>query len=198
MPKFFRPALLFVTFATCGAALHAEDVEGEGTAKAAEAAEAEASEAVDIPVGTKAFDADTVGELFQEYQAENKRRAEEMAPHMNSENLEVIELAPVNVDPYEIRNMDLLLQKLDPQPRRRLQRLAELDPKAAADLQVSMRSEERFFAGELDPGDADAGRTANVDFRKVGESMATAIEKAKAALRENKATDNQAELPTGD
>lgn len=158
---------------------------------------ASGAEDADATVGTKSFDADTVNELFEEYQEENKRRAEQMAPHLNSDSMEVIELSARHVPAYEVQNLDLLLEKLDPQPRRRLQRLAELDPAAAADLQVSIRSEERFFAGESDyNSDPNAGSTANVDFRKVGETVSDAIKKARESMRQKKATDDQAELPT--
>lgn len=160
--------------------------------------EVETASAVrDTEVGTKSFDAATVNELFEELKDENERRAEQMAPHLNADSMEVIELSAREVPAYEVNNLDLLLEKLDPQPRRRLERLAELDPAAAADLQVSIRSEERFFAGEGDYiNDANAGSTANVDFRKVGESVSSAIKKARAALREKKATDDQADIPT--
>lgn len=148
-------------------------------------------------VGTKLYDADTVNELFSEYEEENKRRAEMMAPHMNTDNLEVIELGPVNAQAYEVTNLNLLVERLDPQPRRRLARLAELDPRAAADIRVTARSEERFFAGESDFGqDMNSGSTANVDFREVGKSVSSALSKAKAAMREKKATDDQAPTPT--
>ena len=147
-------------------------------------------------VGTKAFDAASVNELFAEYQAENERRAKELAPHMNLDHLDVIELGPMNVQAYEVRNLDDLIDRLDPQPRRRLQRLAELDPQAAADIRVTTRSEERFFSGENDyTSDMNAGSTANIDFREVGKSVSAALKKAKAAMREKKATDDQAPLP---
>lgn len=159
----------------------------------------EAESVQPVSVGTKAFDADTVNELFSEYKAENERRAEQEAPHLNFENLEVIELAPVNAQAYEVRNLDDLIDRIDPQPRRRLERLAELDPQAAADIRVTARSEERFFAGENDPvSDMNAGSTANVDFRKVGESVSAVLEKAKGAMRKKKVTDDQAALPVGE
>ena len=151
---------------------------------------------VDVSVGTKLYDAESVEELFQEYQAENERRTEQMAPHLNSDGLEIIELAPVQVDPYHVRNFDLLLEKIDPQPRRRLERLAELDPVAAAELQVSMRAEERFFAGENEATyDQNAGRPASVDFRKIGQSVSSALARARNAVREKKMTDDQDSLP---
>lgn len=162
-------------------------------------AESTVAAPVSANVGTKSFDADTVNELFQTYKAENERVAEELAPHMNFDNLEVIELGAVNAQAYEVRNLDLLIDRLDPQPRRRLARLAELDPVAAANIRVTARSEERFFAGENDYGtDMNAGSTANVDFRKVGQSLNEALQKAKSAMREKKATDDQAPLPTGE
>lgn len=147
-------------------------------------------------VGTKLFDADTVNELFEEFKAENQRRAEELAPHMNSDSLEVFELRAVNAQAYEVNNLDLLIERLDPQPRRRLQRLAELDPVAAANIQVTARSEERFFGGENDYGDRNAGSTANIDFRKAGKALTDALAKVKKATRERKATDDQAPTPT--
>lgn len=166
---------------------------------AGESNQADSSEEVDVPVGTKLYDAESVEEMFREYKAANEKRAEQMAPHMNSEALDVIELAPVQVDPYHIRNFDMLLEKIDPQPRRRLERLAELDPKAAADLHVSMQSEQRFFAGESDlTYDDNAGRVAPVDFRKIGASVASALDRAKQAARGKKMTDDQESLPVSE
>ncbi|EDY81593.1 hypothetical protein VDG1235_1211 [Verrucomicrobiia bacterium DG1235] len=193
-------SLLLAPFFFASFAL-ADDGENVSPLVAAEAEpEAEKASAPIAPsVGTKSFDAETVNELFAEYKEENKRRAEEMAPHMNMDNLEVIELGPINAQAYEVRNLDLLIDRLDPQPRRRLQRLAELDPAAAADLQVTTRSAERFFAGEGDIGkDMNAGSTANVDFRQVGKSVSEALQKAKAAMREKKVTDDQTELPSSE
>lgn len=162
----------------------------------AKAEEPEAPVAETATVGTKAFDAETVNELFAEYQAENEKAATDLAPHMNFDNLEVIELGAVRAQAYEVKNLDLLIEQLDPQPRRRLQRLAELDPVAAANIRVTARSEERFFGGENDYGtDMNAGSTANIDFREVGKSLGNAINKAKAAMREKKATDDQQALP---
>ncbi|MBC2606207.1 hypothetical protein [Pelagicoccus albus] len=162
-----------------------------------EPAEAPAAPSGKAVVGTKSFDAETVNELFSEYKAENERRAEEFAPHMNMDDLEVIELGPVNAQAYEVRNLDLLIEKLDPQPRRRLERLAELDPVAAANIRVTARAEERFFSGENDYGsDVNAGSTANVDFRKVGTALSNVFSKAKESVREQKVTDDQSELPT--
>ncbi len=165
--------------------------------------EPESKPEVEVPsdepasVGTKAFDADTVNELFETYKAENQRIAEDIAPHMNFDNLEVIDLGTINSQAYEVGNLDELIDRLDPQPRRRLARLAELDPVAAANIQVTARAEERFFAGENDFGtDMNAGSTANIDFRKVGASLNEAVKKAKAAMREKKATDDQAPVPT--
>lgn len=201
MPLTLRPKFLFLVPLFASSFVFADKVENVSPLVAGDPEPAEVEESLPSApvVGTKAFDADTVNELFAEYEAENKRRAEEMAPHMNSDHLELIELGPINVQAYEVRNLDMLIERLDPQPRRRLERLAELDPAAAADLRVTTRSEERFFAGENDYAtDANAGSTANVDFREVGKSVSNALKKAKAALREKKATDDQTELPTSE
>ncbi len=200
MPKTLRlKSLLFVSF-FAASSLFAEDAEEISPLKELEAkAEEEPPAAESASVGTKSFDADTVNELFETYKAENERVAEEFAPHMNFDHLEVIELGAVNAQAYEVNNLDLLIERLDPQPRRRLARLAELDPVAAANIRVTARSEERFFGGEHDYGtDMNAGSTANVDFRKVGDSLNEALKKAKSALRKKKATDDQAPVPTGE
>lgn len=190
-------SIVFLPFLAAGC-LFAQDADlvSPLVEQPAKAEELETPAGESAVVGTKAFDADTVNELFAEYQAENEKAATELAPHMNFDNLEVIELGAVRAQAYEVNNLDLLVERLDPQPRRRLQRLAELDPVAAADLRVTSRSEERFFAGENDYGaDMNAGSTANIDFREVGKSLGNAISKAKAAMREKKATDDQQALP---
>lgn len=154
-------------------------------------------ERVDVGTGTKIFDAATVGELFSELKAENEKRAAEEAPHMNPEDLEVIELAPLEVEPFDQYKFRILAEKIDPQPRRRLARLAELDPAAAADLQVTMRAEERFFAGEEDATyDANAGRVAEVDFRKASAAAVAAMQKASKSLKTKSVTDDQPTAPT--
>ncbi|MDQ8186720.1 hypothetical protein [Pelagicoccus sp. SDUM812002] len=200
MPKTLRLNSIFFASLVSSVSLFAQDAEEVSPLVESETkAEPEAPPAETASVGTKSFDADTVNELFQTYKAENQKVAEELAPHMNFDNLEVIELGPVNAQAYEVRNLDLLIDRLDPQPRRKLARLAELDPVAAANIQVTARSEARFFAGENDHvGDMNAGSTANVDFRKVGSALSDALKKAKDSMREKKATDDQAELPTGE
>ncbi|MDQ8202866.1 hypothetical protein [Pelagicoccus sp. SDUM812003] len=193
MHKILRIPTVCLFTASLGAFAFAQ----EDAAEVQEApAEAEAVEESDPSVGTKAYDATTVREMFDKLKQENQRLAEEEAPHLNSDHLEVIELAPINVDPYEVRNLDLLIDRLDPQPRRRLERLAAIDPEAANELRVSIRSEERFFAGENDAIDNAGGRTANVDFRKVGSTLADAVKKAKESMRKKQVTDDQATLPT--
>lgn len=148
----------------------------------------------EVSVGTKIYDAATVGELFQAYDEKNKRRAAEMAPHLNYDALDVIELAPVQVEANRIEKLRELSEKIDPQPLRRLQRLSELDPAAAADLRVTMRSEERFFAGEHDAiSDMNAGRTANFDLGKVADALSAALKQAKTGPK--KVTDDQQKTP---
>lgn len=199
MPKTSQIKAVFLVPFLLTAALLADEVEDvsplvekEAPAETKPAPEpAESAES-----GTKAFDAETVNELFEEYKAENERRAEELAPHMNADSLEVFELGAINAQAYEVRNLDLLIEKLDPKPRRRLQRLAELDPVAAANIQVTARSEERFFGGENDYDDMGGGSTANIDFRKAGKALSEALAKVKQATRERKATDDQAPTPT--
>lgn len=200
MPKTLRLITLISASIFSVPFLFSQDAEEVSPLKVPEAKdEVAAPVAETASVGTKSFDAATVNELFATYKAENERIAEEFAPHMNFDHLEVIELGAVNAQAYEINNLDLLIDRLDPQPRRRLARLAELDPVAAANIRVTARSEERFFAGENDYGnDSNAGSTANVDFRKVGKSLSDALKKAKSTMREKKATDDQAPTPTGE
>ncbi len=199
MPKTSRlKSILFVSLFSA-TALFAQEEEVSPLVESETEVEQEAAPAEVATVGTKSFDAETVNELFKEYEAENERVAEELAPHMNFDNLEVIELGPVNAQAYEVRNLDMLIDKLDPQPRRRLARLAELDPVAAANIRVTARAEERFFSGEDDyANDMNAGSTANIDFREVGSALSDALKKAKASMREKKATDDQAEVPTSE
>jgi len=168
------------------------DLEVEGVAL-----ELETPPVSEVSAGTKIYDAATVGELFQAYDEKNKRRAAEMAPHLNYDALDVIELAPVQVEANHIEKLRELSEKIDPQPLRRLQRLAELDPAAAADLRVTMRSEERFFAGEHDAiFDANVGRTANFDLGKVTDTLSAALKRAKPTAPSKKVTDDQQKMPT--
>lgn len=168
-----RSALPFVLILCVAFAARAQD------AASSDAAAAPAAKDVpDLKVGTKAFDAKEVAEIYAKTKRENERRARAEAPHLNMDHLEMVELAPFEVQANSLRNYDALLDKIDPQPRRRLQRLAELDPEAAFDLQVSMRSEERFFAGEADNTfDSNIGRTADFDAIALTKKIANAIKK---------------------
>lgn len=166
---------------------------------AAEAEKAPVAEPVDVVVGTKLFDAATVGELFETYQAENERLAKERAAQLNSGELQIIELAPLEVGPYDLHKFKELAERIDPRPQQRLARLAELDPKAAADLRVTMRAEERFFAGEDDATiDANAGRTADVDFRKATVAAVNAAQRVSKAMQGKKVTDDQPSVPAAE
>src|SRR5690606_649829 len=141
---------------------------------------AESGDAPRIQSGTKAFDAKEVAELYAKTKRENERRIQAEAPHLNMDHLDTVELAPFEVQAFALRDYDALLDKIDPQPRRRLERLSELDPEAAFDLQVSMRAEERFFAGEGDPQfDSNVGRSADFDAIKITKMIAESIKKEK-------------------
>lgn len=160
---------------------------------------AKAETAAELSVGTKLYDAATVDELFKKHGAENKRQAEALAPHMSLGSDQVFELRAVNVEANQLRNMRALADKIDPQPLRRLQRLAELDPAAAADIRVTMRANENFMAGADDAGmDMNAGRTANVDALKAVSALNDAVKRARKAARAKKVTDNQKALPSDD
>ncbi len=193
-PRFLLSALVS---AFCVVSVHADEVVTTAPASpVAETAKAPAAEPADVVVGTKLFDAATVGELFETYQAENERLASERAAMVSAGDTPIIELAPVEVGPFDAHKFREMAERIDPRPQQRLARLAELDPKAAAELRVTMRAEERFFAGEDDATrDANAGRTADVDFRKATIAAVNAAQRVSKAIQGKKVTDDQPEVP---
>lgn len=173
MANKLRSALPFVLIFCVAFAARAQDAT---TPASSDAAAPATKDVPDLKVGTKAFDAKEVAEIYAKTKRENERRARAEAPHLNMDHLEMVELAPFEVQANGLRDYDALLEKIDPQPRRRLQRLAELDPAAAFDLQVNMRAEERFFAGESDNTfDSNIGRTADFDAIALTKKIAKAI-----------------------
>ena len=69
-------------------------------------------------------------------------------------------------------------------PRRRLQRIAEIDPDAAYEMMVTTRNDQEFMSGQYDRRTTagDPGRPANF----TGGQLATAFEKAVELLRGKK------------
>lgn len=102
-----------------------------------------------VSAGTKSFDAASIEDLYQEYKLKNEKLAKESAPHLSDDDrLDLVVLKAVNVEANSSQDYQKLLERIDPQPRRRLEIMKEFDPVAARDMQVALRSEERFFSGE--------------------------------------------------
>ena len=172
--------------------LTGQDSNGDAGVSPAEIPVEKATDQGENSADTTAFDSKTLEALFQQQQEENKRNAAELAPHMNADDLDMVVLAPVETEAFHIRNFDALLEELDPQPEQRMQRLAELDQKAAWDLQDSIRADERFFAGEDDlTFDRNAGRVATFGAGTLTSAISSTISKAKESRKKKSMMDDQ-------
>ena len=109
---------------------------------------------------------------------------EGLPAHLNGEELDLVTLKTLDVGGTDIQLQRDLVERLDPKPRRRLQRIAEFDPEAAYDMMVTTRNDQEFISGQYDrrATAGDPGRSANFS----GNQLYTAFEKAVELLRRKK------------
>lgn len=134
---------------------------------------------------TTVFDETEIKKLYKESKAQNEKMNEGLPAHLNAEEMELVTLKTLNVGGADLKLQRDLMETLDPKPRRRLQRIAELDPDAANEMLVTMRNDQEFMSGQYDRPIAagDPGRTA--DF--TGSQIAGAFDKLVNALQSSRA-----------
>lgn len=136
-----------------------------------------------ISRGTASYDAETIRELYQQYEQQNKRKAEAMPDHLNTEDMELVEFKPIVAEGYRIRNEDQLMQKLDPQPQNRIRRLASLDPELANEILVASRNDQAFMRGENDrQAVSGTGAPATFTAEQLARGMEDALRQIRKAL----------------
>jgi len=133
---------------------------------------------------TSVFDATEIRKLYKEAKTQNDKLNEGLPAHLNAEELDLVTLKTLDVGGADIQLQRDLVERLDPKPRRRLQRIAEFDPEAAYDMMVTTRNDQEFMSGQYDRRTTagDAGRSANFS----GSQMQTAIVKAMELIRGKK------------
>ncbi len=175
MPRFVN-FLFVVTLATFSVSLLAEDNKTEASAEQPSQPKNDAAE--QIVTGTKIYDAQTIRDLYRELKAQNEKLAEDLPPHLNAENMDLVELKPFQVEGSYTGNYNALVERLEPKERPRLTRLAEFDPKSAYDLQVTSRNQDEFFGGQYDRGrTAGAGSTADFSGAQLSDALGATMKK---------------------
>jgi len=133
---------------------------------------------------TSVFDETEIRKLYKEAKTQNEKLNEGLPAHLNAEELDLVTLKTLDVGGTDIQLQRDLVERLDPKPRRRLQRIAEFDPEAAYDMMVTTRNDQEFMSGQYDRRTTagDTGRPANFS----GSQLQTAFEKAVELLRGKK------------
>ncbi|MCH2387698.1 MAG: hypothetical protein MK240_05785 [Opitutales bacterium] len=140
---------------------------------------------------TSVFDETEIRNLYKEAKTQNDKLNEGLPAHLNGEELDLVTLKTLDVGGTDIQLQRDLVERLDPKPRRRLQRIAEFDPEAAYDMMVTTRNDQEFMSGQYDRRTTagDTGRSANFS----GDRLYTAFEKAVELLRGKKGEADPAE-----
>lgn len=134
---------------------------------------------------TTVFDEVAIKKLYKDSKAQNEKMSEGLPAHLNSEEMELVTLKTLNVGGDDLKLQRDLMERLDPKPRRRLERIADIDPDAANEMMVTMRNDQEFMSGQYDRPVAagDPGRPANF----TGSQIAGAFDKLINALQGSKA-----------
>ncbi|HCR29375.1 MAG TPA: hypothetical protein DIV79_05090 [Opitutae bacterium] len=140
---------------------------------------------------TSVFDETEIRKLYKEAKTQNDKLNEGLPAHLNGEELDLVTLKTLDVGGTDIQLQRDLVERLDPKPRRRLQRIAEFDPEAAFDMMVTTRNDQEFMSGQYDRRTAagDPGRPANFS----GNQLYTAFEKAVELFRGKKGEPDSAQ-----
>ena len=133
---------------------------------------------------TSVFDETEIRKLYKEAKTQNDKLNEGLPAHLNGEELDLVTLKTLDVGGTDVQLQRDLVERLDPKPRRRLQRIAEFDPEAAYDMMVTTRNDQEFMSGQYDRRTTagDTGRPANFS----GNQLYSAFEKAVELLRGKK------------
>jgi hypothetical protein len=129
---------------------------------------------------TTVYDEEEIKRLYKDFKAHNEKMNEALPAHLNSEEMELVTLKPLNVEGLNLNEQRELMERIEPRPRRRLQRIADIDPDAAHEMLVTMRNDAAFMSGEYDRriSAGDPGRTADL----TAAQMVGALDKAFEAI----------------
>jgi len=123
-----------------------------------------------------AYDPTTIQSLYKDAKARNEKIAKELPDHINSEELDLVELKPFRVEASDLDFQKRLVEKLEPRPRRRLARIAAFDPEEANIIMGRARGDKEFLAGTYDRGGAkDVGGVASFDQNQLMKGINRAI-----------------------
>ncbi len=116
--------------------------------------------------GSSTYDAESIQELYEQYKKENEGRDD--TPKL------IGDMESFVLDNFEVHTDEVghdskeLFERLDPKPRNRINRIARVNPDAAAEIQHALRSDEVFFSKESLPGgSSDTGQTADFSAKQI-------------------------------
>ncbi len=142
---------------------------------------------------TTIFDETEIKKLYKDSKSQNEKLNEGLPAHLNPEEMDLVTLKTLNVGGADLKLQRDLVEALDPQPRRRLQRIAEIDPDAAHEMMVTMRNDHEFMTGRYDRASSSGDPGRQADF--TGATLGKAIENAISALQKATGSKKKEEDP---
>ncbi len=127
---------------------------------------------------TAVFDEAEIKRLYKEAKAQNDKLSEGLPAHLNPDEMDVVTLKTLNVGGDDLKLNRDLIEVLDPKPRRRLARIADIDPDAAHEMMVTMRNDQEFMSGRYDRASSsgDPGRQADFTAAKLGKALENSLQ----------------------
>ncbi len=162
---------------TSDAPLIGEQPVGEGIAESND--EEVSVDAVTIR-RTTVYNEEEIKRLYKDYKAHNEKMSEGLPAHLNSDEIDLVTLKPFSVEGQDLRKQRELMERLDPRPRRRLQRIADIDPDAAHEMMVTSRNDLAFMSGANDRRISAGNPGSSANFTAT--QMVGALDKAFEAL----------------
>lgn len=118
--------------------------------------------------GTSVYDSESINELYAQYKKENEKRSREQAliGDMDTFVLKEFEVQGGG-DLISERELE---ERLNLRPQNRINRIARVNPEAAAEIQYALRSDQVFFSPESNPRitGGDPGATADLSVGQIG------------------------------
>ena len=175
--KFIRFALSPLIFAFLPL-VQAQDANETPVAKPSE----EAAPAQKETFRSLAYDTAAIQKLYKDAKEKSEKRAQRMPDHINTDDLDFVELKPFRVEANDIDFQKRLVEKLTPRPRKRLDRIAAFDPEEANVMMAQVRGDKEFLNGTYDRGGArDTGGVATFDQNQLMKGLDKALEAVRKA-----------------
>ena len=176
--KFIRIALPLLIFAFISR-VQAQDTKETPKAKSPE----ESAPAQTETFRSLAYDTATIQKLYKDAKAKSERRAQQMPEHINTDDLDFVELKPFRVEASDIDFQKRLVDKLSPRPRKRLDRIAAFDPEEANIMMAQVRGDKEFLNGTYDRGGArESGGVVTFDQNQLMKGLDKALEAVRNAM----------------